>query len=70
MWELLFKSQNNNWDARINYAINFLPRMAARNLIRTFFDIMKSFLDQWSARICGEEMMTGMTGMTKDDWDD
>ena len=40
--------------------------MAARNLVRTFFDIMKSFLDQWSARICGEEM----AGMTRDDWDD
>ena len=31
--------------------------MAATNLIKTFFDIMKNFLDQWSARICGEEMM-------------
>ena len=31
--------------------------MAATNLIRTFFDIMKNFLDQWSARICGEEMI-------------
>ena len=31
--------------------------MAATNLIRTFFDIMKNFLDQWSARICGTEMI-------------